>query len=58
MSNKLKTRPKKQRTPLMQSNQSAQAFGRAMQNCKIQLKEMEEKPTTMVLTMGRTGLMP
>lgn len=43
MSNKLKTRPKKQRTPLMQSNQSAQAFGRAIQNCKIQLKEMEEK---------------
>lgn len=43
MSNKLKAKPKKNRIPLAQSNQSAQAFGRAMSNCRNQLKEMEEK---------------
>lgn len=41
MSNKLKTRQKKSRLPLAQPNQSAQAFGRAMNNCRNQLKEME-----------------
>ena len=43
MSSKLKAKPKKQRMPLAQSNQHAQAFGRAMQSCQAQLKEMEKK---------------
>lgn len=43
MSNKLKAKPKKQRIPLARSNQSAQEFGRAMNNCRNQIKEMEEK---------------
>lgn len=42
MSSKLKTKPKKPRLPLAQPNQSAQAFGRAMNNCRSQLKEMEQ----------------
>lgn len=43
MSSKLKVKPKKPRLPLAQPNQSAQAFGRAMNNCRSQLKEMEQK---------------
>ena len=43
MSNKLKIKPKKQKLPLTQNNQAAQAFGRAMQNVSSQLKEMEKK---------------
>lgn len=43
MSNKLKIKPKKQKFPLAQNNQAAQAFGRAMQNASSQLKEMEKK---------------
>lgn len=43
MSNKLKIKPKKRKLPLVQNNQAAQAFGRAMQNASSQLKEMEKK---------------
>lgn len=43
MSSKLKAKPRKQRFPLAQSNQSAQAFGRAMQNCHSQIKDMEKQ---------------
>lgn len=43
MSSKLKAKPRKQRFPLDQSNQAAQAFGRAMQNCHSQIKDMEKQ---------------
>lgn len=43
MSSKLKARPQKQRFPLAQSNQAAQAFGRAMVNCQSQIKNMEKE---------------
>lgn len=43
MSSKLKARPRKQRLPLAQSNQAAQVFGRAMQNCHSQIKSMEKE---------------
>ena len=43
MSSKLKARPRKQRLPLAQSNQAAQAFGRAMVNCQSQIKSMEKE---------------
>lgn len=43
MSSKLKAKPRKQRLPLAQSNQAAQAFGRAMQNCRSQIKSMERE---------------
>lgn len=43
MSSKLKARPRKQRFPLAQSNQAAQAFGRAMVNCQGQIKSMEKE---------------
>lgn len=43
MSSKLKARPRKQRLPLAQSNQSAQAFGRAMVNYQSQIKSMERE---------------
>ena len=43
MSSKLKTKPRKQRLPLAQSNQAAQAFGRAMVNCHSQIKSMERE---------------
>lgn len=43
MSSKLKAKPRKQRFPLAQSNQAAQAFGRAMQNCHSQIKSMEKE---------------
>lgn len=42
MSSKLKVK-KKTRFPVQTSNQAAQAFGRAMQNCQIQIKDMEQK---------------
>ena len=42
MSSKLKVK-KKTRFPVQTSNQAAQAFGRAMQNCQSQLKDMEQK---------------
>lgn len=43
MSSKLKAKPRKQRFPLAQSNQAAQAFGRAMVNCHSQIKSMERE---------------
>lgn len=43
MSSKLKAKPRKQRLTLAQSNQAAQAFGRAMQNCHSQIKDMEKQ---------------
>ena len=43
MSSKLKAKPRKQRLPLARSNQAAQAFGRAMQNCHSQIKRMEKE---------------
>ena len=43
MSSKLKAKPRKQRFPLAQSNQAAQAFGRAMINCHSQIKSMERE---------------
>lgn len=43
MSSKLKAKPRKQRFPLAQSNQAAQAFGRAMINCHSQIKDMEKQ---------------
>lgn len=52
MSSKLKVRPRKQRLPFAQSNQAAQAFGRAMQNCQSQLKEMEQKAYEDGFTVG------
>lgn len=43
MSSKLKARPRKQKLPLAQPNQAAQAFGRAMVNCQSQIKNMEKE---------------
>ena len=43
MSSKLKAKPRKQRLPLAQPNQAAQAFGRAMVNCHSQIKSMEKE---------------
>lgn len=43
MSSKLKAKPRKQRLPLAQPNQAAQAFGRAMINCHSQIKSMERE---------------
>ena len=51
MSNKLKVK-KKTRFPVHTSNQAAQAFGRAMQNCQSQLKEMEQKAYEDGFTVG------
>lgn len=51
MSNKLKVK-KKARIPIRVSNQSAQAFGRAMQNCQSQLKDMEQKAYEDGFTVG------
>ena len=51
MSSKLKMKSKK-RFPLAQSNKSAQAFGRAMSNCRDQLKEMERKSYENGFTVG------
>ena len=52
MSSKLKAKPRKQKFPLAQSNQAAQAFGRAMQNCQSQLKDMEQKAYEDGFTVG------
>lgn len=52
MSSKLKAKPRKQRFPLAQPNQAAQAFGRAMQNCQSQLKAMEQKAYEDGFTVG------
>lgn len=51
MSNKLKVK-KKARFPVQTSNQVAQAFGRAMQNCQSQLKDMEQKAYEDGFTVG------
>lgn len=51
MSSKLKVK-KKTRFPVQTSNQAAQAFGRAMQNCQSQLKEMEQKSYEDGFTVG------
>ena len=51
MSSKLKVK-KKARLPVQTSNQAAQAFGRAMQNCQSQLKEMEQKSYEDGFTVG------
>ena len=52
MSSKLKAKPRKQRLPLAQPNQAAQAFGRAMQNCQSQIKNMEQKAYEDGFTVG------
>lgn len=52
MSSKLKIKAKSKRFPLSQSNQAAQAFGRAMQNCQSQLKSMEKKAYEDGFTVG------
>lgn len=51
MSSKLKVK-KKVRIPIQVSNQSAQAFGRAMQKCQSQLKDMEKKAYEDGFTVG------
>ena len=51
MSSKLKVK-KKTRFPVKASNQAAQAFGRAMQNCQSQLKAMEQKAYEDGFTVG------
>ena len=51
MSSKLKVK-KKTRFPVQTSNQAAQAFGRAMQNCQSQLKDMEQKAYEDGFTVG------
>ena len=51
MSSKLK-KSKKWKFPLTQNNQAAQAFGRAMQNCQSQLKDMEQKAYEDGFTVG------
>lgn len=52
MSSKLKIKPKKRKLPLAQNNQAAQAFGRAMQNCQSQLKDIEQKAYEDGFTVG------
>ena len=56
MSNKLKAKPRKQRFPLAQSNQAAQAFGRAMVNCHSQIKSMEKEAYENGSAMEKIGL--
>ena len=51
MSSKLKVK-KKTRFPVQTSNQAAQAFGRAMQNCQSQIKNMEQKAYEDGFTVG------
>jgi hypothetical protein len=51
MSSKLKVK-KKARFPVQTSNQAAQAFGRAMQNCQSQIKDMEQKAYEDGFTVG------
>ncbi len=51
MSSKLKVK-KKTRFPVQASNQAAQAFGRAMLNCRSQIKDMEQKAYEDGFTVG------
>ena len=51
MSSKLKVK-KKTRFPVQTSNQAAQAFGRAMQNCQSQINGMEQKAYEDGFTVG------
>lgn len=51
MSSKLKVK-KKTRFPVQTSSQAAQAFGRAMQNCQSQIKDMEQKAYEDGFTVG------
>lgn len=51
MSSKLKVK-KKTRFPVQTSNQAAHAFGRAMQNCQSQIKDMEQKAYEDGFTVG------
>ena len=52
MNSKLKAKPRKQRFPLAQSNQAAQAFGQAMVNCHSQIKSMEKEAYEDGFTVG------
>lgn len=51
MSSKLKVK-KKIRFPVQTPNRAAQAFGRAMQNCQSQLKDMEQQAYEDGFTVG------
>ena len=51
MSSKLKVK-KKTRFPVQTSNQAAQAFGRAMQNCYRQIKDVEQQAYEDGFTVG------
>lgn len=51
MSSKLKVK-KKTRFPVQTPNQAAQAFGRAMQNCQSQLKDIKQKAYEDGFTVG------
>lgn len=51
MSSKLKVK-KKTRFPVQTSNQAAQAFGRAMQNCYRQVKDVEQQAYEDGFTVG------
>ena len=51
MSSKLKVK-KKTRFPVQTSNHAARAFGRAMQNCQSQIKDMEQKAYEDGFTVG------
>lgn len=51
MSSKLKVK-KKTRFPAQTSNQAAQAFGRAMQNCYRQIKDVEQQAYEDGFTVG------
>lgn len=51
MSSKLKVK-KKTRFPVQTSNQAAHAFGRAMQNCYRQIKDVEQQAYEDGFTVG------
>lgn len=51
MSSKLKVK-KKTRFPVQTPNQAAHAFGRAMQNCQSQIKDMEQQAYEDGFTVG------
>lgn len=51
MSSKLKVK-KKTRFPVQTPNQAAQAFGRAMQNCRSQIEEVEKQAYEDGFTVG------
>ena len=51
MSSKLKAK-KKTRFPVQTSNQAAQAFGRAMSNCRSQIEEVEKQAYEDGFTVG------